>query len=101
MKIEGTKGLFIDMHPSWAPPVVDGFIVSIGQAGTVGTVYHIAHVRRVVPRVVRKGVRYQLRVYRADDLKPEVHYNPHSRRVWVRDQEAIAITWYPRKKKKP
>lgn len=96
---EQTLGLYVDMPAEAPAPQPDGFLVSITAQKTIGTVYHIASVRQVNPRTPRLGVRYQLRVYQANDLKPETHYNPHNGRVWVKDQEAIGLTWYPRTKK--
>jgi hypothetical protein len=94
--IEGTSGLYIDLRPNSEAPKEDGFIVSIKQDGTPGTVYHIASVRLVKARNGRQLQRYMMRVYKAPDMLPFVHYNKNNGTVWVKDQQAIRITWYRR-----
>lgn len=110
MKSDGTRGIYIDMWASATPPAVDDFVVTVGKQGRVGTLYHVAAVRVVVPRkgTLRRLVRYDLRVFNANDLlKPDEPYQGlgfDGRQFYVPTtgadyKIAISITWYKRTKK--
>ena len=100
-RIPETKRITFEKHSSDTTTVVVGaFLVTVGRkTGKVGTVYHVASVREM-KRSKPHRVKYMLEVFKATDMLPLVHRNPHSGRVWVGDDEAITMHWNPREPKK-
>jgi len=96
------KSLYYHLDELNHGPKADDFIVSIGKKG-IGTVYHVAESRKS-----KSSNRYNLKVYIANDLKPEtllmrgpykwVRRRP-GLRVTVRGITAWPIYWFSRDKK--
>jgi len=103
------RSLYYDLPGQNYGPQPDDFVVSIGSKG-IGTVYHVAESKCSANRN-----RYNLKVYVANDLKPETRFqrvpnrwvrHPPLRsrrarpaRVLVRGRIAYPLYWYPRTKK--
>jgi hypothetical protein len=70
------KKLYYDLDTLTYGPRIDDFLVSVGKKG-IGTVYHVAASSKSKTRN-----RYNLKVYVANDLKPETCIQVQ--RCWVR-----------------
>ena len=87
-------------HEDCLQPQVEQYLVSIGNTtGRCNSVYLIIEARVVNHKDPRSYVRkWALKVLRCPDLLSTTHYNPHSNRVWVGDDEAHPIFWNSRNK---
>lgn len=89
------RRIWYEMYPTAPPPVPDEFLVSVVKKGTaIGTIYHIAEVRKVKSE---RYCRYVLDVLVANDLKPEAMLNDWE--VTVLGQPAHCLIWLLRNQK--
>jgi hypothetical protein len=89
--MDGLRSIYYDLGGLTYGPEPGSFLVSVGKHG-IGTIYHVAEARKSKTRN-----RYNLKVYVANDLKPDTQIEV--RRFWVRRrrswQPASALPFVP------